>query len=288
MDPCGRDRTELTELLRGDLPPERGDELRTHVEACEACAAELRELRAAWSRLGDPALAEVEPPAFVREAVLGRARSAVASPRPLWAELRVRARQFAAPVVLGVVASGLIVAALEVRGLLAVEGAWPTAALSLALGGLLAVLAGAARRTPVRAVRSVLVASAAAFGGYVALTVALPIPETVEFCRVRLLAAPELSMSSLCLIYLTIAVLYAGLPAGLAAYVWSDRDWPWAGVLAEAALFVLLAVPVLALHFGTAELLLGLSALVGLAAGALSGGAAGRWVRRRRLSGTLA
>lgn len=285
MDSCERGRIELTELLLGELPPAREAELLAHVEACGKCAEELRALRSTWSRLEGAGLAGAEPPAALRGTVLAHARSAVTGARPLAGEIRARTRRLAVPVLLGAGAAALIVAALEMRGLVAVRGAWATASLSLALGGLIAVLAGAARRTPVRAVRSVLVASAAAFAGYVALTVALPIPETVEFCRVRVLSARELSRGSLCLIYLAVALAYAGLPAGVAAYLWSDREWRRAGVLAQATLFLLLALPVLGLHFGTAELVLGMSALVGLGAGALSGGAAGSWLRRRRPAG---
>lgn len=286
MGRCKRGRTDLTELLLGDLPPTRRDPLLAHLERCQSCRGEFRDLRAIWARL--PLAEEEMPPPFLRDVVVAYARSAAREGRSVWAELHARARQFAAPALVGVLGATLIVAVSEARGLVAIEGAWPTAALSLALGGLLAVVAGAARGTSIRAVRSVLVSSAAAFGGYVALTVALPIPETVEFCRVRVLAAPELSMGSLCLIYLAVAVLYAGLPAGLAAYLWSDREWRWATVLAQTTLFVLLAVPVLGLHFGTAELVLGLSALAGLTAGALSGVVAGRWARLRRPSGAVA
>lgn len=282
MDSCERAKADLAGLLLGDLPSEREGELLAHVEECAPCARELESLRATWSRLPDPALGGLAPPRLLREAVLARARSAVGEPRSLGGEIWARARRFAVPVLLGVGAAALVVAALGVRGLLGVEGTGAAVVLSLILGGLVAVLAGTARETSSAAVRSVLAASAAAFAGYVVLTVALPIPDTVEFCRVRLLAAPELSMGSLCLIYLGIALLYAGLPAGVAAWLWSDRAWRPASVLAQATLFVLLAVPVLVLHLGTAELALGLSALVGLAAGALGGGAAGRWLRRAR------
>lgn len=288
MDSCEREKADLAGLLLGELPSEREGELLAHVEGCAACARELASLRAAWSRLPDPVLGGLGPPRLLREVVLAHARSAVGEPRSPGAEIWARARRFAVPVLLGVGAAALVVVALGVRGLLGVEGTEAAVVLSLILGGLVAVLAGAARETSSPAVRSVLAASAAAFAGYVVLTVALPIPDTVEFCRVRLLAAPELSMGSLCLIYLGIALLYAGLPAGVAAWLWSDPAWRPASVLAQAILFVLLAVPVLVLHLGTAELVLGLSALVGLAAGALGGGAAGRWLRGRGLSGAFA
>lgn len=285
---CGRDGADLTELLLGELSSERRGELLAHVEACEACRAEWAALRDSWRRLPKAGFAEVRPPHHLRRAVLALGRSAVPERRLAWAKLGERARRFAGPALVGIVGATLIVAVSEARGLLAIEGAWPTAALSLVLGGLLAALAGGALRPPSRAVRSLPVASAAAFTGYLALTVALPIPETVEFCRVRVLAAPELSMGSLCLIYVAVAVLYAGIPAGLAAYFWSDREWRWSGALAQATLFVLLALPVLGLHFGARDLILGLSALTGLGAGALAGGAVGGWARRRRPSGAVA
>lgn len=286
MADCRIDRTELTGLLAAGRAPERETELLAHVESCDECARELRTLRETWKSLPD--LREAAPPAALRRMVLAHARGAVAAPRTLVSEIRQGVRPFATPVLLGAAGTALVVAALGLRGLLAVEGAAVAAGLSLALGALLALAAGVARRTPVRTVRSLLVATLVAFGGYVALVLAVPIPETVEFCRVRLLPAPEVSMASLCLLYVGVAVLYAGLPAGVAGYLWADREWRWSTALAGALLLVVLAAPVLGLHFGLQNAILGASVLAGVALGALSGGAAGGWLRRRTLRRALA
>lgn len=283
MDACDRNRTDLTELLAEGRDAERPAELLGHVRSCEACARELRELRAAWASLARPAAAA--PPVRVRGKVLAYARDAVSGRRGVSAALREPLRRVGLPVAVGTATTALIVAAMSLRGLVAAEGATAAAFLSVALGGLLAVVAGIVQRTPLRLVRSVLVASVAAFAGYVGLSLAFPIPESVEFCRVTLLAGADVSMTSLCLLYLGMAVLYAGVPAGLAAYVWADARWRLAAPVAEGGVLALLSLPVLGLHFGVADAILGASVLSGLLLGATGGGALGGWARRRTLAG---
>lgn len=296
MRVCDRDTTHLTGLLLGDLPPEREAELLDHARACAACAAELASLRAVWEELSAAGSLDVAPPPALRTAVLGHARAAVrpnpvatepsgtTDPEGIGAQIWSRARRLVGPVSTGSAGAVLVVAALGLRGILTDGGPVLVAGLSVALAALLALLAGVIEGAPARTTRSVLVAGGAAFAGYAALTLAVPIPETVEFCRVRVLAGPQLSMGSLCLVYLAIAALYAGVPAGVAAYRWADRGWRGATVLAETAIFVLLAAPLLGLHLGLADAILGLSALAGLAIGSLGGGTVGGWLKGRTLA----
>lgn len=72
---CGRDPTQLVELLEDGAGSGRSTEIREHLQHCSRCEGELRELRRAWEAL--PASVAVEPPARIREGVFSRAREAV-------------------------------------------------------------------------------------------------------------------------------------------------------------------------------------------------------------------
>lgn len=75
MNDCGHSRSELLVLLGGDLAPERRRILLDRVDACRACADELRSLRRTWDEL--PAASTGEPPAGRRGEVLAYAERAV-------------------------------------------------------------------------------------------------------------------------------------------------------------------------------------------------------------------
>lgn len=78
MHDCGHSRSDLVELLRDDLAPERRRRLAGRVEACDTCAGELLTLRRTWSEL--PGASTPLAPAGRREEVLAYARDAVAGP----------------------------------------------------------------------------------------------------------------------------------------------------------------------------------------------------------------
>lgn len=285
MDDCEIRRSELAGLLadaRTDAGTDPGSaRLRAHVDACPACRRELEELREVWTRL--PPSAAMPPPPGLRRAVLAESR-AVGEPagvpaRRMWRPLR----RVALSVGLGAAGAGAVVLSLGLRGSLSVTDPVATAWLALALAAGLAVVAhGLIERVLPPGVGGVLAASLATFTGYVVLSLVQPVPETVEFCRVSVLGADALSRGSLCLVYLGVAALYGGAPAGLAAWRWADRPSPWPTGLAVAAIFALLAAPFLGLHLGLEDLVLTASALLGLTVGALGGNLAGGLARRLR------
>lgn len=276
-----------------DLLPERSAddlrtaELRNHARGCADCREELEALRESWTELA--AAAAVSPPARLRERVLAQARASVDAPAPgpgrPWRALR----RVTLSVGLGAAGAGLVVLALGLRGHLTVTdpvaAAWFAVLLAAGLG---VVSYGLAEKRTAPELRGLLAASLATFVGYTALSLLQPIPAAVDFCRVSVLGGGELSRGSLCLVYLGVAALYAGVPAGLSGWRWDGRRPGWSTGLAVAGLFVLLAAPFLGLQLGLADLILTVSALVGLALGALAGGLVGGLARRRlgpRLAG---
>jgi len=126
-----------------------------------------------------------------------------------------------------------------------------------------------------RAVRPAALPAVAALGAYLLLSLLHPIPSTVEFCQLRIFRDPAMSLGQICLVYAGVAALYAGVPVGVAAYLSSSGHGGWKVGLAEGAVFTLLALPVLGLQFGLAEVVITATVLAGVALGAVVGGVAG-------------
>ncbi len=123
--------------------------------------------------------------------------------------------------------------------------------------------------------RAALLGGLASMGGYLVLSLLHPIPSTVEFCRVSVLGDPAMTPGQICLVYAGVAALYAGVPVGVTAYLSSAGKDGWRVGLAEAAVFTLLALPVLVLQFGLQDAVITLTVLAGLASGAVAGGLVG-------------
>lgn len=287
MGDCEIRRSELAGLLTAARTDAGSARLRAHVDACPACRRELGELREVWTRL--PPSAATPPPPGLRRAVLAEARAAGERPAVPAGRMWKALRRVAVPIGLGAAGAGAVVLSLGLRGGLSVTDPVATAWLAVALAAGLAVVAhGLIERVPAPGVGGILAASLATFVGYLVLSLVQPVPETVEFCRVSVLGADALSRGSLCLIYLGVAALYGGAPAGLAGWRWADRGAPWATGLAVAAIFALLATPFLGLHLGLEELVLTASALLGLTVGVLGGNLAGGLARRLLWPGAAA
>lgn len=278
---CDVEPHRLLDLLPGRSADDpRAAELRDHVRGCAHCREELEALRESWTEL--PAAAAVSPPARLRERVLAQARAAVEAPAPEPGRSWRALRRVTLSVGLGAAGAGLVVLALGLRGHLTVTdpvaAAWFAVLLAAGLG---VVSYGLAEKRTAPGLRGLLAASLATFVGYTALSLLQPLPAAVDFCRVSVLGGGDLSRGSLCLVYLGVAALYSGVPAGLSGWRWDGRRPGWSTGLAAAGLFVLLAAPFLGLQLGLADLILTVSALVGLALGALAGGLVGGLARRR-------
>ncbi len=278
-DDCHVEPHRLVGLLAEDVDG-TPDELADHVRDCGSCRRELQALRGSWE--GMPSSVAVSPPEGLREQLLEEAREAVSSPVVQLARVWSGLRRAVLAVGLGAAGAGILVFGLGFRGHLTatdpVVAAWLSVILAAGLGvigfGLMEEGAGPG-------LRGLLAASLATFAGYAGLNLLHPLPQAVDFCRVSLLGAGELSTGSLCLIYLGVAALYAGAPAGLAAWRWDGHRPPWAMALLVAAVVAVLAVPFHGLQLGTANVAVTLSALLGLGAGALAGALAGSLLRHR-------
>lgn len=230
-----------------------------------------------------PAVAEPSPLVGVRERVLAYARRQVAVPAAPVASVWGAIRAFLAPVSLGVGAALVVLALLHWRGAVALVGrpeALPVSVFFAA--GLAVVLGGLLRGAVASSARAVLVGALAAVGGYVVLTLISPIGETVRFCRLRLLGDAAMSMGELCLLYAGVAILYGGIPMGIAVYVWGGRVSDRRAGAVEAAIFVTLVAPILLLQSAPEGWVIALSVLVALALGSFAGGLAGSLARLRR------
>lgn len=298
MNACANPRSELVALLGQEGGGGDRRRLAAHVEACEACAAELRALQGSWQTL--PTEPPPPPPADLRTRALAYAREAVepelaaaaeagsASPgepggvsRELWQAVR--------PVVLpatgGVLAAAAVVAGLHARGGMAVEDHIPVLMLGLLLAALLSGAFGGLRAAASpRTTRAVLLGGLASLGGYLLLSILHPIPSAVEFCQIRIFRDPAMSLGEICLVYAGVAALYAGVPVGLAAYLSPAGPHRAKLGLAAAVVFTLLALPVLSLQFGMEDVVITATVGAGLAAGAVAGGLAGGGASRLRRS----
>lgn len=276
---CGVEPYRLVELL-GESAEGEAPGLRDHVRSCPSCREELGALRGSWAEL--PASAASAPPEGFGRQLLGEARDAVASSGVPFVGVRGGLRRVAASVGLGAAGAGLLVLTLGVRGRLTVTDPVAAAWLTVLLAGALGVVGYGLMDEGVDAgLRGLLAASLASFVGYAGLNLLQPIPETVDFCRVSVLGAGELSTGSLCLIYLGLAALYAGAPAGLAVWRWDSRRPAWATGLSVATVVTVLAVPFHGLQLGADNLAFAVSALLGLGLGAIVGASAGSVVPRR-------
>lgn len=282
MERCHDVRMQVLDLLRGPIAPELRAALDRHLAACPPCAREAAWLREAWQRV--PAAADVAPPAALRAAVLAHARGEARQAPSVRSWIRVVANGFLAPVSLGAAAAFAVVILLHLRGAMAPLGHLEVVALSLFLAVALAgVLAAFLRSGAPRPVRALFGGALGSLGGYTLLTLASPIPDTVEVCRVAVLRTPTMTMGELCLTYLVVAALYAGIPVAVAAYVRSaDAAWWRTGIL-EGALFTLLAAPILVLQSGLDEWLITGTVLTGLVLGAVAGGLLGSGARAWRV-----
>lgn len=292
MTECSEVRPRLVELLRGGVRGGAPGQLLEHVDACPRCTAELRELRASWDELPEPA--PTTPSPRLREAVLDRAREAV-GPAPaaapagsgrmlaaVWGVARASALLAAS----GVAAAAAVVGALHLGTGLAVRSALPILAAGLVLAtGLAGAFGGLQEGRHRPAVRAILVGALASFGGYVLLAVLHPISSTVEFCRLRVLGDPVLTTGQICLVYAAVSALYAGLP--VAAGVWWSAPVGdgWRAGLAEGVVFTLLVLPVLVLEFGLESVAVTGTVILGIVVGAAAGGVAAGLPRRKRVAG---
>jgi predicted anti-sigma-YlaC factor YlaD len=109
---CSKARSLLTSYLDSELEERRSAEVREHVDACDACRAELAALRSVTSTLGE--WAEVEP-RLGFDALLARVdRRAAAKPRfelpalpvPRWAAAMLAVASVAGGVLLGTIGTG--------------------------------------------------------------------------------------------------------------------------------------------------------------------------------------
>ncbi len=281
MRNCGEIRLELLDCLQDRLSNERRAAVEAHVARCASCAGELRELREVWDAL--PAAADPLPPVAVRTEVLAYARRPADEAGRVLGGLWRAVRGVAVPVVLGAAATVILVLVLHLRGAMAPLEHLTAVGVSLALAAVLAAIAGGLLRSAVpRPVRAVLLGSLGGLGGYLVLTLISPITDSVQICRVAIFGDAPLSMGEICLVYLAIAVLYAGLPMGLAAFAWGGADGRWRAGLVEAGVFALLAAPTAVLQLGIEEWIITLTVLVGLIAGSFAGGLAGTLLRARR------
>lgn len=284
---CTEIRLELLDLLQERLSPEGRASVEGHVSACASCAEELSSLREVWNALPEPAKAI--PPVAIRAKALAYARGEVEQTEPVLSGLWQAVRGVAVPGALGAAAAAIIVLLLHLRGAMAPLDQPTVAALSLALAATLVAVAGGLWRsvTP-RRVRAVLLGSVGALGGYLVLTVISPIPDTVQICRVALFRNVPMSLGEVCLVYLVVAGLYAGVPMALAAYAEGGAGNPWRMGSAEAAIFALLVAPTVVLQLGVEEAMFTLTVVLGVVAGSLAGGVSGAWIRSRRILGATA
>lgn len=286
MSGCEDIRARFPDLLGGAAPSEEGGAVEEHLARCPDCSRELRALEAAWRTL--PPGLELRAPTEARRIVVEYARRAVDAharePSTFYRRLGVGVRGLAGPVALGAGAALLVVSLLHLRGAAVELPPVGTAAVSLAFAAILAAAAGGVLQSGAsREVRGIFSGALGSLGGYVVLTLLSPISETVEFCRVTVLGGPELGLTQLCLVYLGVAALYAGAPMAVGAYLQPEGVRRWSTGALQGAVFTLLAAPVVVLQFGTAEWMITGTGLLGLALGAVAGGAAGSWVRGRRV-----
>lgn len=276
---CEVEPHRLVELL-GESAEGEAPGLRDHVRGCPSCQHELEALQGSWAGL--PTSASAAPPERLRRQLLEDAREAVASPGLPLARLWDGLRRVAFSVGLGAAGAGLLVLGLGTRGHLTVTDPVAAAWLAIALAAGLGVVGyGLVADGDVPRLRGLLAASLATFVGYAGLNFLQPLPAAVDFCRVSVLGAGELSTGSLCLVYLGVAALYAGVPAGVAAWRWDGRRPAWAMGLTVAAVVIALAAPFHGLQLGAANLAVAASALLGLGLGSLVGASAGSLVRHR-------
>lgn len=278
MNDCEHSGSDLVALLEDELAPDRRRRLVERLETCASCAEELRTLRRTWGEL--PAAPADRAPAEEREWVLAHARDAAAAPESVMAELWQTAR----PAVLSAAAGGMtttaVVGALHFSSGLAVRQHIAVLVLGLALAALLSgVVGGLWTAVSRRATRAVLLGGLGSLGGYLVLSILHPIPSAVEFCQVQIFRDPAMSLGEICLVYAAVAALYAGVPVGVTAYLSSAGGDDWKVGLAEAAVFTLLALPVLGLQFGLENVAITGTVLAGVVLGAVAGGVAGVRVR---------
>lgn len=280
MRECSEIRLELLEWLQERLSPEEEARVEAHVARCAGCAGELDALSDAWCGL--PELESLSPPASLRGKVLAYARANARVSDSLLGGVWKAVRAVAIPVAVGTGGAAVLVVLMHLRGAMAPLDHPTLVTLSLALAASIAAVAGGLWRsvTP-RTVRAVLLGSVVALGGYLLLTVISPIPDTVQICRVALFRNVPMSLGEVCLVYLAVAVLYAGVPMGLAAYAGGAVGRTWRARLVEATIFALLAAPTVVLQVGVGEVVITLTVLAGLVAGSLIGGLGGNWVRSR-------
>ncbi len=280
MRECTETRLEMLELLQGRLTPGEKARIEDHAAVCEACDEELTALRRTWRAL--PALGDVRPPTVARESVLAYALSSQEEVAGTWVELKRVARAFVSPVALGAAGAFAVISLTSLRGALYSSGQMTVLSAGLVLAAMLAVVGGTLMRSAASAtLRAILLGALGAFGGYWVLSVVLPVSSAVRLCGLALFGGMTMSIGQICLVYLVVAGLYAGVPLAIAAYVWGGSDKRWRTGLAEAAIFMSLVAPLAIIQSRpegwmiTAALLLSL--LIGSLTGGLLGGWAGGW-----------
>ena len=287
MRECTETQLEMLELLQGRLTPAEKARIEDHTALCEACGHELTSLGQTWRAL--PALVDVRPPTMVRESVLAYALSSQEEVAGTRVEMKRVARAFVSPVALGAAGAFAVISLASLRGALDTSGPMTVLSAGLVLAAMLAVVGGALLKSAASGtLRAILLGALGAFGSYWVLSVALPVSTAVGLCGLALFGGMRMSIGQLCLVYLIVAGLYAGVPLAIAAYLWGGPDKRWQTGLAEAAIFLSLVAPLAMLQSGAEGWMITATLLLGLLIGSLAGGLLGGWAGGRRHRGMAA
>jgi Putative zinc-finger len=285
MTGCDDVRLEMLDLLRGRMAPASRVRVEDHLTACAACTAELAELRLVWDAL--PESVDARPPAGTGRRILDYAARGVAA-AGVWVDLRRVARDFVSPAVLGAAAAFVIVSLTALRGAMSPFDRVVSVAAALVLASLLAVVGGALLRGGVSvALRTVLLGALGAFGGYWVLDLAVPVSDAVRLCGLAVFGGGPMSLGQVCVVYLIIAGLYAGVPLAFAAYLRGGSGRPWRTGMAEASVFGALVIPLVILQTSPQGWMIAATVAIGVVMGAILGEMSGFWMRSRFTSAAV-
>lgn len=281
MSGCDEIRSEFPALLTGEIPNGLLEAVKGHLIVCPPCAEELRDLEQTWNAM--PAAAELSLPSAVRERVLAYGRRPMSVPiapvRSVWKAIRGSVALLS----LAVGSALVVLVSLHLRGALNLSGEPGAVPASVFFAAALAVALGALSRSRAPSyARAVLGGALGALGGYVLLSLISPIGQTVRFCRLTLFRGAVMSMGELCVLYAAMAILYGGVPMGIAAYLWRGRARDWRVGAVEAAIFVILVAPILLLQSVSEGWVITFTVLAALAVGSIAGGVTGSLARPRR------
>ena len=254
---CPSDRSELVRVLE-----DRADEtLRAHVDGCERCRLEIRELRGALELISPPA--EAPPTERVRHDAVAYARSqvrgSVGMRRP-WRAPAAAMIASALAVLFGELADARMTA--SAPQIMSPEP-W-TLVLAAAWGWALFLYVAPGGST-LR--REIVVNSLAAVAGFTVLVLALPIPVMVEFCATWAFGPGPLAPGRAVGVYFVVASFYAAVPVALVSRI-RGSDLSWAGACCAALVFAALAGPILLVQAAAHPSSAGMAGVWGLVCGA--------------------